>query len=79
MQTSGLHNSSGPIRQMPTPNRSELVRHRAREGFERGRSAAGEELRELMALGETMLDAARAQRVSLCALRDSGNLKGPKR
>jgi hypothetical protein len=65
--------------QMPTPNRAALVRARAREGFEAGRGAAGGELSELLALGETQLESARVQRALLTELAASGNLKGPRR
>ncbi|KAI8464501.1 MAG: hypothetical protein J3K34DRAFT_440178 [Monoraphidium minutum] len=64
--------------QMPTANRAELVRRRAREGFEAGRAAEGAALRELVALGQVQLESARVQRALLCALRDQGNLKGPR-
>jgi hypothetical protein len=64
--------------QMPTPNRQRLVRERAREGFEAGRAAAGEELEQLLLLAETQLESAAVQRRLLCELQRQGNLKGPK-
>jgi hypothetical protein len=63
---------------MPTPNRTALVRRRAREGFEAGRGAAGAELAGLMRLGEAQLENAQVQRRVLCELQALGNLKGPR-
>lgn len=65
-------------RQMPTTNRQRFVRQRARQGFEAGRDALGDDLEQLMRLGETQLENAAVQRRVLCELHRQGNLKGPK-
>jgi hypothetical protein len=64
--------------QMPTLNRQRFVRQRAREGFEQGRGAVGEDLEQLLLLAETQLENAAVQRRVLADLHRSGNLKGPK-
>jgi hypothetical protein len=63
---------------MPTLNRQRFVRQRAREGFEQGRGAVGEDLEQLLLLAETQLENAAVQRRVLADLHRSGNLKGPK-
>jgi hypothetical protein len=63
---------------MPTANRRRFVQQRAREGFDKGRDAAGNELESLLLLAEVQLDSAAVQRRVLCELHRQGNLKGPK-
>jgi len=63
---------------MPTSNRQRFVRQRAREGFQKGRTATGSELEELLQLAELQLENASVQRQVLCELHRQGNLKGPK-
>ncbi|GBF91433.1 hypothetical protein Rsub_04173 [Raphidocelis subcapitata] len=65
-------------RKMPTDNRRRFLRRRAREGFEAGRAATGDEAAQLLILAETQLESAAVQRRLLCELFETGNLKGPK-
>lgn len=63
---------------MPTANRQQYIRNKARHDFKESKDLSGAELEFAVRLADTQLDNVVRQRELLTELARQGNLKGPR-